>query len=68
MTISTSKPINTGVIQLVDQNGKVVLQKDIEGTSNKFVLQTAQLSNGIYSVFVGGENEFAQPMKVVVMH
>jgi carboxypeptidase T len=68
LTISTSKPIGAGVIQLVDQNGKVVLQKNIEGTSNMFVLQTAQLSNGIYSVFVGGENEFAQPMKVVVMH
>ena len=68
ISISTSKPISSGVIQLVDQNGKVVLQKNVEGTSNLFVLQTTQLSNGIYSIFIGSENEFAQPMKVVVMH
>lgn len=68
LTISTSKPINAGVIQLVDQNGKVVIEKSIEETSNLFVLQTAQLSNGIYSVFVGSDNQFVQPMKVVVLH
>jgi len=68
LTISTSKPMNAGIIQLIDQNGRVVLQKNIEGTSNHFVIQTAQLSNGIYSVFVSGENELAQPVKVVVMH
>lgn len=68
LTISTSKPINSAEIQLVDQNGKVVMQKNVEGISNLFVLETSQLSNGIYSVFVGSENDFAQPMKVVVMH
>lgn len=68
LTISTSMPINSGEIQVLDQNGKIVLRKRITEVSNAFVIKTTQLSNGIYSVYVTGENNFALPVKVVVVH
>jgi hypothetical protein len=66
--ITTSKVIESGVVMVVDQNGrKVIYQKNNE-QSNLFTIDTSNLSNGIYSIFVSEENELAKPVKLVVMH
>lgn len=67
-TISTSKPINNGWINLIDQNGKVVNSTPVNELSNQFSVSTANLSNGIYSVFIQTDAFIVQPMKIAIYH
>lgn len=68
VTISTSKSLESGTVVIIDQNGKTVVNHKLDGQSNKFILDTSALSNGIYSIFISEENAIAEPLKLVVMH
>lgn len=66
--ISTSAVIANGSYAVYDQTGKVVLNDDIKEQTNKIVINTAKLPQGIYTVRVNNNGEYAKPVKLVVVH
>ena len=68
LRISTSKIIETASVIIIDQNGKKVINERLNGISNDLKVDISSLENGIYSVFVSGENEISEPVKLVVIH
>jgi carboxypeptidase T len=66
--ISTSKVITNGGFMVYDQTGQLVISEDINEQTNKITVNTAQLPQGIYTVRVNDNGEFAKPVKLVVMH
>ena len=66
--MSLSKVLNSGVVNMYDQNGKLVYSQTISEQTNQINISTAEFSQGIYTVHVADGQEFSQPVKIVVVH
>jgi carboxypeptidase T len=66
--VSFSKVITNGKVELFDQNGKLVQSHLITEQTNKVLLNTETLLQGIYTVHVTDYNTVSKPVKLVVVH
>lgn len=66
--ISFSKVIASGEVKVIDQNGKIVQSHKINEQTNKIVLNTAELPQGVYTIHVMNANTMSKPVKMVVVH
>ncbi len=66
--VSFSKVITNGKVELFDQNGKLVQSQLITEQTNKVLLNTETLLQGIYTVHVTDYNTVSKPVKLVVVH
>ena len=66
--VSFSKVITNGKVELFDQNGKLVQSHLITEQTNKVLLNTETLLQGIYTVHVTDSNTISKPVKLVVVH
>lgn len=66
--ISFSKVISNGSVNVYDQNGKLVQSHIISDQTNKVMLNTAVLPQGIYTVHVANNTTLSKPVKLVVVH
>ena len=68
VVISTSAVMSNGSVMVYDQSGKLVIDQPITEQSNKFIINTAALPQGMYTVRIESNNVFAKPVKVAVVH
>jgi carboxypeptidase T len=66
--IGFSKVISKGFVKVFDQNGKLVQQHVISEQSNKILLNTMELPQGVYTVHVSDKDTSSKPVKLVVLH
>ncbi len=66
--VSFSKVITNGKVELFDQNGKLVQSHLITEQTNKVLLNTEALLQGIYTVHVTDVNTVSKPVKLVIVH
>ena len=66
--ISLSKVITDGMIQVYDQAGKLVYEVVVIEQTNKIIVPTAELPEGVYTVRVQDGMSLAKPVKLVVIH
>ena len=66
--ISLSKVITDGMVQVFDQAGKLVYEVVIHEQTNKIIVPTTELPEGMYTVRVNDGVSFAKPVKLVVIH
>ncbi|MBL4861713.1 MAG: immune inhibitor A [Crocinitomicaceae bacterium] len=66
--VSTSKVIEHGLVRVIDQTGKIVIEKEIKALTNKITIETIHLPEGLYTVQVFDNGNYAKPTKLVVIH
>ena len=66
--IGFSKVISNGFVKVFDQSGKLIQQHVISEQSNKIMLNTIELPQGVYTVLVSDKDVQSKPVKLVVLH
>lgn len=66
--IGFSKVISNGFVKVFDQSGKLIQQHVISEQSNKIMLNTIELPQGVYTVLVSDKDIQSKPVKLVVLH
>jgi carboxypeptidase T len=69
LILSFDKVLSNGQMELLDLNGKVIVNKTISFATTKMTLSTVGLNNGVYYlVYKDENNRFSQPQKIVVLN
>ncbi|MDX2360983.1 MAG: M14 family zinc carboxypeptidase [Crocinitomicaceae bacterium] len=66
--ISTSNVLNNGAVKVYDQGGKLVVNQVISEQANKFVISTATLPQGMYTIIIESNDVIAKPVKLAIVH
>jgi len=66
--VSFSKVLSSGTLNVYDQSGKLVQNYPINEQTNKVLLNTAELPQGIYTIQVANNLSNSKPVKLVVVH
>lgn len=66
--ISLSKVVADGSMRIYNQSGQLIHQRKISEQTNKITVNTAELAQGVYLVFVEEKGVAVKPVKLVVVH
>ncbi|ASS49519.1 MAG: hypothetical protein A3D31_02615 [Candidatus Fluviicola riflensis] len=66
--IAFDQPVSNGLISVYSMAGELIHSEKITDLTNKIVLNTANWSEGMYTVVVSETAQFISPVKLVVVH
>ncbi len=67
VTISTSKPLLSGNVEMFDQTGKLVRVKEINELSTNITFDVQDLPQGMYTVRVSDNGVYTLPVKLAIV-
>ncbi|MES2555682.1 MAG: M14 family zinc carboxypeptidase [Bacteroidota bacterium] len=66
--IAFDQPVSNGLISVYNMTGELIHSEKVTDLTNKIVLNTANWSEGMYTVIVSETAQFISPAKLVVVH
>jgi len=68
LTVNLSSVLSEGCFSLIDNSGKEVYRKIIDKQMNKFIIDTSELNNGVFTLVFCKQDLIISPYKIVICH
>lgn len=66
--IAFDQPVSNALVSVYSMTGELIHSEKVSDLTNKIVLNTANWSEGIYTVVVSETTQFISPSKLVIVH